>query len=298
MGTVDINQINPYIRVATHSVLQKNTVIKERVLLDYELLYVESGRFLLRYGGREHICEKGQFVFIRPSVAHSFSCHFDDVSQPHVHFDFTYDRYSAKRIVSFKRQRDMTSEEMGLMQQDLFREYSVLPFVSFQKNDEALSVFYKIISDFAEKNILSAKAGMTALIDMLIRENFPSFFFNAADEEYDVCEQIKDFIDAGQGFSMTLDDFENQFSYDKFYLERIFKKKFGCGLIAYRNEARLKRACELLKRKSVTDVSTALSYSSIYSFSRAFKNRFSCSPNNFKNNGCLTDFSVIKSSIK
>ena len=283
MKNISINDINPYIRVATHSVLPKNTIIKERSLFDYELIYIESGKFVFNYGGNEYFCQAGDFVFIRPSIAHSFRCNFDAVSQPHIHFDFIYDRDSLHRSVSFKRLRDMSSDERMLISEDIFGEYSISPFIKFSEKEKALSLFYKVIEDFYDgSNLLLAKANMTALISMLIFDNFPSYFTSFASIEYDVCEQIKDFIDAGQGFSMSLDDFENQFSYNKYYLERSFKKRYGCGLISYRNEIRLMRACELLKTKSVTEVVSLLSYSSIYSFSRAFKNRFSCSPNNFK----------------
>lgn len=282
MKKVNINDINPYIRVATHSVLPKNTVIKERSIFDYELIYIESGRLSFNYGGNEYFCQEGDFLFIRPSIAHSFKCNFGDVSQPHIHFDLIYDSDSLHRNVSFKRLRDMSPEERRLISDDLFGEYSVTPFIKITEKEKALALFYNIVSDFYDgRNLLSAKANMIALISMLILDNFPSFF-SSGSLEYNVCEQIKDFIDAGQGFSMTLDDFENQFSYNKFYLERSFKKRYGCSLIAYRNEVRLMRSLELLKTKTVTEVVSSLSYSSIYSFSRAFKNRFLCSPNHYK----------------
>ena len=67
------------------------------------------------------------------------------------------------------------------------------------------------------------------LLDDLYREAEDQRHFSAT-------RQIKDYIDAGNGFSMTLDDFANMFFYNKFHLERRFKARFGISLIEYRNQ--------------------------------------------------------------
>ena len=90
-------------------------------------------------------------------------------------------------------------------------------------------------------------------------------------------------LDLGRrtAFTFTSDSLfglEKRFSYSRFHLECLFREKYGVGIIAYRNEERLARAKELLATKTVTDVAYTLGYSSIYSFSRAYKNKFGCSP--------------------
>ena len=57
------------------------------------------------------------------------------------------------------------------------------------------------------------------------------------------------------------------------------------GIIAYKNERRLGAARLLLKEESVTEVARRLGYSSIYVFSRAFKNRFGVSPSEYGRDG-------------
>ena len=39
----DISAINPYIRLAMHSVLPRHHVIKRRIIFDYELIYIADG---------------------------------------------------------------------------------------------------------------------------------------------------------------------------------------------------------------------------------------------------------------
>jgi AraC-like DNA-binding protein len=50
--------------------------------------------------------------------------------------------------------------------------------------------------------------------------------------------------------------------------------------MAYKNEIRLQRAKTMLKFNTVSFVSEKLGFSSIYVFSRAFKNRFGIAPSN------------------
>ena len=88
--SIHAEQVNPYIRVARESVLAPGTEIKRRIIFDYELIYVERGEFWLDYGEGKYLCREGQYIFIRPGISHSFRGIFEEVSQPHIHFDLVY----------------------------------------------------------------------------------------------------------------------------------------------------------------------------------------------------------------
>ena len=119
------------------------------------------------------------------------------------------------------------------------------------------------------------------LIAAIINENFSELIQD--NNHVNVVKQIKDYIDAGNGIGMTLDDFAKTFFYDKFYLERKFKESFGVNLIEYRNKKRMELAKHLLKLHSVSEVSESVGYQSIYAFSRAYKSFFGYAPS--KNRG-------------
>jgi len=272
-----ISEINPYIRVAIPSVLRAGTKVAQRVIFDYELIYIESGKAVLCFNGVNHFCTEGDFILLRPGIPHSFDCSFGDLSQPHGHFDVTYFPDSEAVPISFKDANEFTERERTMLRPDVFH-MNRSPFVSFKSREEALELFYDIIRADAPSR-LYRKARMTALLDMLITDNFPTFF-DEREDDYSVERQIKDYIDAGQGMTYSLDDFARQFSYSKYYLQRRFKSTYGKGLIEYKNEKRMTKAKELLKSDTVSGVSRRLGYSSIYVFSRAFKNRFGVSPVN------------------
>lgn len=275
---IGFNLINPYIRVAMHSILSENFVIKQRIIYDYELIYIEKGELILTYNGEAYTFKKGQFIFIRPGIAHSFRCGEEPVYQPHIHFDMFYNLNSERTPVSFKDACELDEKEKRLISKDLFESYPKTPVVSFTDEEKISKLFYEIVKSQNNAQGLQYKAKLTEIISNLISDNFPDFFSDSITDKYTVFHQIKDYIDAGQGLSMSLDDFENQFSYSKFYLDRQFKKRFGSSLIEYRNQKRMQQACELLKKYNVTRVSEILGFSSVYSFSRTFKNEFGMSP--------------------
>jgi len=276
----DINSINPYIRVAMNSSLGDGFVITQRILFDYEIIYLEKGEFVFNYNGQNYDCRQGQFIFIRPGIPHSFYCTKGEIQQPHIHFDAFYTEKSPEIPVSFKDLKDFSPYERSLISDDIFESYPPFPFVEFKNKNKALMLFYDIVNS-SPSLVLSKKANLIKLIEMLIFDNFPSCF-STLNNNYNIARQLKDYIDAGQGYSATLEDFENLFSYSKFHLEREFKKNYGIGIMAYRNNKRMSMAEKLLKNHSVSTVAEKLGYSSIYVFSRAFRQHFGISPSKIK----------------
>lgn len=273
---MNIQCINPYIRVAMESTLAPGTVIHRRVIFDYELIFVESGGVTLTYNETAYPCRAGQFVLIRPDVPHSFSDITTPLSQPHIHFDLTYSSRSARIPVCFRDRDQLTEEEREWMAEDAFSAYPLVPFVTFQDNTAAKALFYAVVRG-QHSPPLWRKAQLTMLLDRLIADNFPDCFAQKSDG-VGVAQQIKEYWDAGQGLSATLDELESQFNYSKYHLERQFKKEFGTSLITYRNARRMETAQRLLQNASVSAVAEQLGFTSIYVFSRAYKQYFGYPP--------------------
>ena len=277
---MDIAKINPYIRVAMQGVLPAGCEIKRRIIFDYELIYIEDGKLTFDYNDVEYHCKTGDFLFIRPRIAHAFREINSDLLQPHIHFDLRYDENSTIVPVSYKDFDAMTDNEKTLIRKDYFRDFPKTPFIHFANTDAALTLFYEIIKN-ATISPLTRKAKMIELIDLLITNNF-SDTYEKNDTAHPIESVVKDYIDAGQGMSLSLEDIAKQFDYSKYYLDRRFKDTYGISLIAYRNDKRMQLAKELLKEESVSDVTETLGFSSIYVFSRAFKNHFGVAPSKIR----------------
>lgn len=276
-----LHQINPYIRVAMHSRLGKGLKIAQRAIFDYELIYIEAGKLAFGYAGCEYTVGEGEFLFIHPGVSHSFDCRFGDLYQPHVHFDAICSPKSRSIPVSYKDIDKFTPDELASVQEDMLGGGASSPIISFADKERALELFYDVIRLHGEGDILLCKARLCELIYLILRDNFEACLVAEIEQDYTVAEHIKAYIDAEQGFSMSLDDFEKHFSYSKFYLEKLFREKYGESLIAYRNRRRLERAREMLAEMDVSATAEALGISSIYVFSRAFKNFYGISPSKY-----------------
>ncbi|MBQ8742622.1 MAG: AraC family transcriptional regulator [Clostridia bacterium] len=278
---LDNSIINPYIRVAMQSILRKGTKIARRIIFDYELIYIANGEFILNYNETDYRCMAGQFILLRPGISHSFTVTDTDLSQPHIHFDITHMLDSRQIPVCFKDLKDMEIEERKNIREDIFRKYPQKPFVVFSDQKAALETFYAIVNN-PKPSSLTQKGLLIRLIDMLIEDNFPETFVDNTEFIYSIEEQVKDYLDANQGLTSNLDDIAKHFNYSKCHLEHRFKDRYGISLIAYRNNKRMQSAKIMLTTQSVSDVSNKLGFSSIYVFSRAFKNHFGVSPSDYK----------------
>lgn len=279
---IDNSIINPYIRVSMNSVLKKGLIITKRIIFDYELIYIADGKFTLNYNGVDYKCGKGQFIFLCPCIPHSFSNINSNLTQPHIHFDITHMPDSKEVPVCFKDYKDLTSEEKIKIRKNIFNKYPKNPLITFSNKDSALQLFNKII--FEQQSALAQKGQLIQLLDMLIADNFPGLF-KENNSEKNIEMHLKNYFDAGQGMSSNLEDIAHQFNYSKFHLERRFKNRYGVSLISYRNNKRMQLAKTLLLNESITNVCEKLGYSSIYVFSRAFKNQFGISPSEYKKSG-------------
>ena len=271
---MNLSLINPYIRLAMESRIPKGHNIAKRVIYDYELIYIEEGSFTFIYDDKPYLCSAGDFIFIRPGISHSFHLDRGEISQPHIHFDITHRPQSEMIPISFKDIDKMSDEEREWIHKDYFSAYNRTPLLNIQKNAEFLAIFKRIVSEHSDD--LTRKSLMVQLLAIIIADNFYELL--QMEKQTNVVFQIKDYIDAGNGMGMTLDDFAKTFFYDKFYLERKFKDAFGLNLIEYRNKKRMEIAKNLLKLYSVYEVSELVGYQSIYAFSRAYKNYFGYAP--------------------
>lgn len=271
-----LSLINPYIRLATPSVIPSGHDIMRRVIYDYELIYLECGKFSFIYDDISYRCTKGDIIFICPGIAHSFKLDSGEISQPHIHFDITHHPLSDKIPISFKNIDAMTDTEKSQITMNYFASYKNLPFPKIQDKEKFLNIFYRIIS--SKTDTLEKKVDMMQIISILIRDNFPDILEKQIHS--DAVHRLKDYIDAGNGFGMQLEEFADFFFASKFYLEKRFKEAFGISIIKYRNQKRMELAPCLLKNNSVARVAQMLGYQSMYSFSRAYKQHYGYSPRN------------------
>ena len=282
---MNINEISPYVRRAMHSQLKSGFIIGQRVIFDYEIIHVAYGRMRVNIGNKDYICKKDDIILLRPGIPHTLSS-VDGraVSQPHIHFDVTYDEYSSKVYITFKDKEEFTDEEKTWIRKDIFEEMDTCPIIKVSDKSAFLKTFYEIIDIFYKKpNLyqLRCKAKMIELIETLINDNIS--VSDSGEGDTALPQLIRHYIDYSFKNVITLDTLEKQFNYSKFHIGRVFFDYAGTTVIKYYNERRIACAKAMLSSgATVSEVVKDLNYSSIYSFSRHFKTAVGMSPSEYR----------------
>lgn len=87
---------------------------------------------------------------------------------------------------------------------------------------------------------------------------------------------------------INLDELADNFKINKFYMHQIFKEVFGRNIYESIKSIRLQKASNLLltnKYSTISKIANECGYSSQTSFIRAFKQRFSITPNKWRKGG-------------
>lgn len=90
---------------------------------------------------------------------------------------------------------------------------------------------------------------------------------------------------------INIDELADHYKINKFYLHKIFKEVFGRNIYESIKSIRLQKASNLLltnKYSTISEIANECGYSSQTSFIRAFKERFSMTPNKWRTGGYKT----------
>jgi AraC-like DNA-binding protein len=103
-------------------------------------------------------------------------------------------------------------------------------------------------------------------------------------EKGDLASEIRHYVDINYMKEIKVEEISKQFGFDRTYLFKKFKQKYGCSIKEYIVNVRMKSAKNLLEKGySVSSTAFMVGYNDEFNFSKAFKKCFSISPSNLKN---------------
>jgi AraC-like DNA-binding protein len=275
---MDLNNLSPYIRIAMDSVILPPCTISERVIFDYELLYVKEGEALITIEDTKIHAHPGDVFLFKPKIRHSIHVIGNsNFRQPHIHFDLFYQPDSPDVRVSFKSLNQMTEDELKLFREDATSNPGMcLPNrIKLQNIKYFEEMLFDIIKEYEMRlpfYEINVKGLFIRLWTYLLRENHwnnnPAVFSNIEE-----LIQIKDYLASNINIQVSLEDLARQFNMSKYHLVRIFKQAFHMTPIHYHQMVRLQKTKEMIQftNMTFTQISGTMGFGSINAFSRAFR---------------------------
>lgn len=275
---MDLHRLSPYIRRAMDSYVPADWRLEERMIFDYELLYVKQGELLITVEGKTYEGKPGDLFLLKPRERHSIrSIGRVPVRQPHVHFDLYYEADSPEVKISFKPIEAMTAVERGWFREDVVSgpPFSLPTHIPLCNPLPFETMLFHLIKEFQAKTPYSDVAAKGLFIQLwvyLLREqhwaHHPEIVSNLRE-----LQLVKSYLEYHCSEDVTLDALSRMSNLSKYYLIGLFKKAFGMTPIKYHQLVRMEKAKEMIQfsRMPLKEIAESVGYSDIHSFSRTFR---------------------------
>lgn len=292
MFVIDLSNLSPYIRVAWDCVIEPPVCITERVLYDYEILYVKDGEIEVNVEGKLYHGLPGDIFLFKPLQTHSITLlGGKPLHRPHIHFDLYHQTDSPSVKVSFKPLKEMTEQDKQWFRKDVLQD---LPFplpnhIRLNKSVVIEKLIYDIIYEFDRKlpyYETTAKGLFIQLWIQLLRECHWKVHTHLV-SNWEQLDRVKTYISHNIDQEITLDELSVLANLSKYYLCRLFKSAFGTTPIQYHVVMRLEKAKQMIQFTNLplSHIAEKLGFQSIHAFSRTFRKIKGVSPSFYRKKG-------------
>lgn len=294
------NRLCPYIRRAWDGTVYEGWHITERVIFDYEILYIMEGSAIVTVKDTVYYARPGDLFFLKPLIPHSITPDPGvTFRQPHIHFDMFYQDNSEEVYVSFWN-RDELGSDIRLARDDGYWLSVIdIPDKMTVADPAYIERLMMEIIDLAESfdpvDALLNKAHFLELLAYLFRGILEKpgrgeiAEVSAEDAEQNL-EHARQYIMEHVNQSISIDEVARAAGFSKAHFSRMFKVRYGQSPATMHARLRMERAKQMLIYSSmtVTAIANELGFDNIHSFSRAFKEAYQLSPKSYRQKRSLT----------
>ncbi|QGQ98399.1 AraC family transcriptional regulator [Paenibacillus psychroresistens] len=284
-----MNTISPYVRIAMDIYQLPYWQVMERVIWDYEFLYLKEGELIVTIEERIYHGRPGDVFIFKPKLRHSIKVTgYKPVRQPHIHFDLLEQEDSAEVRTSFIMEAEMSEHEKTLFRTDLLSEppYNLPDYVRLNNPDSFEKLLFELISEFQLKAPfyeIHIKGLMINLLILLIREHH----WNQSPQLQNKLQElqlIQRYLNEITDREVSLEELSKEFSISKYYLVRLFKTAFHMSPIQFHRLARFEKAKQLIQYTNLPfkQIADQTGFQNIHAFSRAFKKIAGAAPSAYR----------------
>lgn len=284
-------ELKPYVRQAGDG-MRPPWLIRERVLLDYLLVYVGSGEGIFKVGDAAPFAvKKGDLTWTPPLTPVEMRGTSKTMRCLYFHCDLVYDPDRSHWDACIPGGTTDLSDFAALAHPSLRH-----PVVGAWKGKLELggrsAEVLELMTEIARRHRLApaeAALGLSGLVLELL-----SLLWRASRGEFGTpggrsqrlaaaAEALRQDVDNAKGLERIAR--ETGFSPSRF--RKLFKDAYGRSPAEFQRQARLRRACELLAYGdlNVAEIATCLGYRDAHNFSRAFRNATGMAPTFYREGG-------------
>ena len=275
-------RVNPYIRRACYN--QLKSTISERVIYDYELLFIKEGNSIITIEDRVYKTQIGDVYIFKPGVRHSIKVFGKVLIQPHIHFDLAFDDDSFNIPISFIDKESMTKEEKSIIRKDIMESFlqSFPECIRLKNTTNIEYMLFSIINTWNAPTLypeIELKYRFLRMFHYLLAE---ITWMRSRQEKQpkERAKMMKMYMDRNKNRVVTLGELAGVYHIDKSYAARLFKETYGITPTAYHMSIRIMQAKEMIRVTNLTlsQIANQLGFNSLQDFSRAFKRLEGVSP--------------------
>ena len=283
-------KVNPYVRFAFYDIMKPHHVLPERIIFDYEIVYIKSGKAIITVEDTAYDVKHGDFFIFHPRQRHSFKVFDEPLIQPHVHFDLRYCDDSATVPISRIPYEEMSEGERAWIRDDI--SYTFFPnFPSYIHLTNSLfmeQLLFDVISAYQAPDKypeIELKWRFMRLWNQLLNEInwFQAEHINMRKER---AHTIKLYLEHHTEKKVTLDELAQVFHIDKSFISRVFHAEYKVPPIQYHLQTRIDKAKRMLffTNIPIKSIADQTGFSSPQDFSRTFMRIEGMKPSDLRRN--------------
>ena len=279
---VDLNEILE-ITMLGRDFMTKNRIHCTRVTEDYIVYIINSGVLNLWVDDEEVILKEGDVYFFgkgcfqRPSV--SSEC------------DFYYIHFNSSKITEIEMsdgdffETAITKEDLKPLVKQKLHIASIEFFEELVNTLQKNLMFYANATSYWKFYVSNVIANVFIKLENYAVEEIKGSIIGKNLKAHNVARRIREYVGMHYREAFGSSEICEKFwmSYD--YANRIFKERYGCGIIKYRNKLRIEEAKYLISNteRNFYEIAHEVGFINQYYFCRYFKSEVGVTPSEYRN---------------
>ena len=290
----DLELVNPVVEnIAINGGSSETFFVPERVIYDFEIMYVIHGQCEVVEENRKYTIRKDDFHLMKPFVRHKrYIRPGNNCFYYNMHLDFVYipenPRIDVERLYAqpcFER-TEKSPVIPELMERKILmpKEFEGFSCKHINDSNRLISCFAEIQHAFDRKKIADKfflKSKVMELFQILFEDQPESP--KRLHSNKDIVSEFIGRMTKAFDRELEIGEFCREYGVSQGHFRKIFKEMTGKSPVDYQIDLRMEFAAEQLRGGdlSVKEISGMVGYSDPYYFSRLFKSRLGVSPTHY-----------------